>query len=106
MLPGVTPRQSVENLYAWLDTVVIGMGLTQCLAMSATGQRIRGAYHHLSNAESMNLRAHFDIITRGWKRECLQGSHSAGMMVEIGGGSGHGRGLLTMTVIGVGPFLS
>lgn len=106
MLPGATPQDSVENLYNWLDTVIVTAGFSHTQAMSSTGGRVKGAFHHLSREELNKINEILDIRTRQWQVECIQNRLSAGMKVEISGGSGSGRGLLTMSVVGLGPFQS
>lgn len=55
VLPGATPEQSVNNLYLWLDNLMIGLGCTTSLAMASNGQRIPGVFHKMSKEEFLIL---------------------------------------------------
>ena len=83
MLPGATPEQSVSNLYAWLDNVMIGLGYSSSLAKAPNGQRIPGMFHHMAKEECANFRGHLGNITRHWHIECLTNNLSAGFIVEL-----------------------
>ena len=60
MLPGATSEESVDNLHAWLDNIMIGLGYSSSLAMAANGQQIPGVFHHLSKQEFVNFQGHLD----------------------------------------------
>ena len=104
ILPGATPEQSVNNVYQWLDSIMIAMGYSSVLAMSPSGQRIPGMYHHMSKEEYTNFRGQLDTITRAWHIDCLNNNLSAGFMVEVTGGM-CGKGSLLMSAINIGPFI-
>lgn len=104
MLPGGTPEQSMNNLYLWLDNIMIGMGYASALAMASNGQRIPGVFHRMSKEDFFNFRGNLDTITRAWHIECLTNGLSAGYMLEVIGGT-CGKGSLMASAITLGPFI-
>ena len=104
MLPGAPKDQSVNNLYEWLDAIMMAMGYTGSLAHSSSGHRIPGVYHHLSKEEFVTFKNNLDRITREWHFECLSHNLSAGYMVELYGGT-CGKGSLLASAVTMGPFI-
>ena len=50
MSPGATPEASVDNLVAWLDTVVISLGLHATFVYDGNNTRIMGCYSPARNS--------------------------------------------------------
>ena len=105
MLPGPTPEQSVDNLYRWLDTLAITLGLRHSLAAASNAHRIPGVFDHLSRSKEQMFRRQLDHICHQWHIECIQNNASAGFVVEVSGGDGTGKGILSVVAVGLGPFL-
>ena len=105
MLPGANEEQSVTNLYQWLDDVATQLGLTHSFATSFNGNRIPGVYHHLSRTEEQNFRHRLSNLCDHWHADCVGSNASAGFMVEISGGSGTEKGMLSVVSVGLGPFM-
>lgn len=105
LLPGATEQQSMQNLYEWLDAIMMrSLGNSACFAHSSSGARIPGVYHHLSKEEFMAFKNNLDQITKDWHVQCLSANISAGYMVELFGGT-CGRGSLLASAISIGPFI-
>ena len=105
VLPGANEEQSVFNLYGWLDTVATQLGLGHSFAVAFNGNRIPGVYHHLSVTEEQKFRHHLSFICHQWHGECYVNNESAGFIVEISGGVGMAKGMLSVVSLGVGPFM-
>ena len=97
-------KNSVENVYKWLDATVNGLGYTSTLAMAPNGQRIPGFYHHMTKEQYTKFRGCLEVVTRQWHFDCLSNNLSAGFMVEPTGGT-CGTGSLLTSAINIGPFI-
>ena len=105
MLPGGNEEQSIINLYQWLDSVATQLSLSHSFAIEFNGNRIPGVYHHLSKTEEQRFRHHLGSICNQWHLECIQNNISAGFMVEISGGCGTAKGMLSIVSLGLGLFI-
>ena len=104
LLPGATAEQSVNNLYTWLDTIMVSLGLGGSFTYSSSHQRIPGIYHHLSKQELVTFKNTLDRVIRQWQIECLTNNISAGYMVEIFGAA-CGKGSMLASAVSIGPFI-
>lgn len=64
-----------------------------------------GMCHHLSRTEEQRFHHHLGNVCDQWHGECLRNNTSAGFVVEISGGSGTEKGMLSVVSLGLGPFM-
>ena len=69
--------------------------MNHSFAIAFNGNRIPGVYHHLLKTKEQRFRHHLGSICNQWHLECIQSNISAGFMVEISGGCGTAKGMVT-----------
>ena len=85
--------------------VAISLGLGHSCAVAYNDVRIPGVFHHLSKKEEQDFRKCLGSKCAQWHAECIANNTSAGFMVEISGGSGTAKGMLSVVSVGMGPFM-
>ena len=101
---GATPAASVENLYKWLDDIIVGVvaGHTAFVTRTVAGTRIKGHYHQLKSNYRSRLEGMFGRYYQ-WGTACAAAGRSAGTYICIEEGSGPRSCELISKP--VGPFL-
>ena len=59
-------------------------------------------FHHLSRSEEQRFQNHLGDICQQWQAECVANNESAGFIVEVSGGGGAAKGLLSIVSLGLG----
>ena len=103
-MPGPTAQQSVINLHHWLDAVAIQQRLQHSFVFDGNNVRVPGSYQHLGAEEATHFRRSLNILTSTWGSEASVAGQSCGSMMEVGGGTGSGKGSLFMSTFEFGPF--
>ncbi len=101
---GITPAQSLENLYEWLHNVVTSCvkddGALAVVRYGTTQRRMPGFFHQLRQDEHSCMEAKISYFT-DWASQCNAANVSAGTYVSV---EGAGRGQCQMINKSLGPF--
>ena len=104
VLPGHSPSQSVKNLFSWLDAVAMQFNLQHSFVFDQNNVRVPGCYQHLATQQETDFRQRLIRETKMWGHQAVGANRSCGSMLEVGGGSGSGKGALLMSAFEFGPF--
>lgn len=101
---GLNHADSVDKLYAWLDSVVeqVVAGDRSFVKRTVLTTRVKGHFHQLKQNEHSRIEGIFGRY-HVWSSQCESAGHSAGTYIAI---EGAGTGSCELISKTLGPFLS
>ena len=100
-LLGVNELESVQNLYGWLDSIILRFCTDDVMVHRCDGMRMWGWYRGILGKAYTKTISQLPMTLRVWDDDCFAQRRSCGTMFQL---AGAGEGVLTIEPMSMEPF--